>query len=58
MKDWFYVKNDLSQREDIEDIIQRPIKFSFKIQRLKCAMNDEAQDAMLAYNDVCSYIGT
>jgi hypothetical protein len=25
MKEWFYVKNDLSQREDVKGIIQRPI---------------------------------
>jgi hypothetical protein len=25
MKEWFYVKNDLKAREDIKDIIMRPI---------------------------------
>jgi hypothetical protein len=25
MKQWFYVKNDLSEREDVKGIIQRPI---------------------------------
>jgi hypothetical protein len=25
MQEWFYVKNDLSQREDVKGIIQRPI---------------------------------
>jgi hypothetical protein len=24
MKQWFYVKNDLSEREDVKDVIQRP----------------------------------
>jgi hypothetical protein len=26
MKQWFYVKNDLVEREDVKDIIQRPIR--------------------------------
>jgi hypothetical protein len=25
MEEWFYVKNDLMTREDIKEIIQRPI---------------------------------
>jgi hypothetical protein len=25
MKEWFYVKNDLKAREDIKEIIMRPI---------------------------------
>jgi hypothetical protein len=25
MREWFYVKNDLKAREDIKDIIMRPI---------------------------------
>jgi hypothetical protein len=25
MKQWFYVKNDLSEREDVKGIIQHPI---------------------------------
>jgi hypothetical protein len=25
MKEWFYVKNDLKTREDIKDVIMRPI---------------------------------
>jgi hypothetical protein len=25
MKEWFYVKNDLKAREDIKDIIMRPL---------------------------------
>jgi hypothetical protein len=33
MKQWFYVKNDLSEREDVEGIIQRPIRSRFGIRR-------------------------
>jgi hypothetical protein len=28
---WFYVKNDLEKREDVKDIIQRPVKPHFSI---------------------------
>jgi hypothetical protein len=31
MKQWFYVKNDLSEREDVRGIIQRPIWSRFGI---------------------------
>jgi hypothetical protein len=33
MQEWFYVKNDLSQREDVIGIIQRPIWSRFGIRR-------------------------
>jgi hypothetical protein len=33
MKQWFYVKNDLSEREDVKGIIQRPIWSCFGIRR-------------------------
>jgi hypothetical protein len=31
MKQWFYVKNDLVEREDVKDIIQRPIRSHFGV---------------------------
>jgi hypothetical protein len=33
MKQWFYVKNDLSEREDVKGIIQRPIHSHFVLGR-------------------------
>jgi hypothetical protein len=33
MKQWFYVKNDLSEREGVKDVIQRPIRSHFGIRR-------------------------
>jgi hypothetical protein len=33
MKQWFYVKNDLSEREDVEGIIQHTIRSRFGIRR-------------------------
>jgi hypothetical protein len=35
MEEWFYVKNDLKKREDIKEVIQRPIWSRFGLRRLK-----------------------
>jgi hypothetical protein len=58
MKQWFYVKNDLSEREDVECIIQRPIRSRFGIRRLSIAIRNEVQACLMAFNTVCTYIGT
>jgi hypothetical protein len=58
MKQWFYVKNDLSEREDVKDIIQRPIQSCFGIRRLSIAIGNEVQACLMAFNTVCTYIGT
>lgn len=58
MKEWVYVKNGLCKREDIQGIIHKPIKPNFGTKKLVCFINDEAQAAMVAFNNVCSYIGT
>jgi hypothetical protein len=44
MEGWFYVKNDLIEREDIKEFIQHPIWSRFGLQRLKVTIdqNDEA----------------
>jgi hypothetical protein len=58
MKQWFYVKNDLSEREDVKGIIQRPIRSRFGIRRPSIAGGNEAQACLMAFNTVCTYIGT
>jgi hypothetical protein len=58
MKQWFYVKNDLSEREDVKDIIQRPVRSRFGIRRPLIAGGNEAQACLKAFNTVCTYIGT
>jgi hypothetical protein len=58
MKQWFYVKNDLSEREDMKSIIQRPIRSRFGIMRPSIAGGNEAHACLMAFNTVCSYIGT
>jgi hypothetical protein len=58
MKQWFYVKNDLNQREDVWCIIQRPIWSRFGIRRPSIAIGNEVQACLLAFNTICTYIGT
>jgi hypothetical protein len=52
------MKNDLKKREDIKEIIQRPIVSRFGINRPVVVMTEEAQACLVAFNAVCSYIGT
>jgi hypothetical protein len=58
MKQWFYVKNDLSEREDVKGIIQHPIQSCFGIRRSLIASGNEVQACLMAFNTVCTYIGT
>jgi hypothetical protein len=58
MKQWFDVKIDLVEREDVKDIIQRPIRSRFGIRRPLIVNNDKCQTFLVAFNTVCSYIGT
>ena len=46
MTEWFYVKNDLSAREDIKGIIMRPIWQSFGLRRPKVEMNEAAEECL------------
>jgi hypothetical protein len=58
MKQWFYVKNDLNKREDVKGIIQHPIWLRFGIRRPSIAIGNEVQVCLMAFNTVCTYIGT
>jgi hypothetical protein len=58
MKPWFYVKNDLSKREDVRGIIQHPIRSCFSIRRPSTASGNEVQACLMAFNMVCTNIGT
>jgi hypothetical protein len=58
MKEWFYVKNDLKAREDIKDIIMRPIWQCFGLQKPKVEMDEAAKECQRAFGIVCSFIGT
>jgi hypothetical protein len=58
MEEWFYVKNDLSAREDIKEAIMRPIWSRFGLRRPKVEIDDAAEACQRAFSIVCSFIGT
>jgi hypothetical protein len=58
MEEWFYVKNDLKAREDIKEIIQRPIWSRFGLRRPKVEIDDAVEACQRAFSTVCSFIGT
>jgi hypothetical protein len=58
MKEWFYVKNDLKAREDIKDIIMRPIWQRFGLRKSKVEIDEAAEECQKAFGIVCSFIGT
>jgi hypothetical protein len=58
MKEWFYVKNDLKAREDIKDIIMRPIWQRFGLRKPKVDIDEAAEECQRAFGVVCSFIRT
>jgi hypothetical protein len=44
MKEWFYVKNDLKAREDIKDIIMRPIWQRFGLRKPKVGIDKAVEE--------------
>jgi hypothetical protein len=58
MEEWFCVKNDLKTREDIKEIIMRPIWSRFGLRRPKVEIDDAVEACQRAFSTVCSFIGT
>jgi hypothetical protein len=58
MEEWFYVKNDLIEREDIKEIIQRPIWSRFGLRRPRVAIENDDEACQEAFSNVCAFIGT
>jgi hypothetical protein len=58
MGEWFYVKNDLKAREDIKEIIQRPIWSRFGLRRPKVEIDSNVKACQRAFSTVCAFIGT
>jgi hypothetical protein len=58
MEEWFYVKNDLKEREDIKEIIMRPIWSRFGLRKPKVEIDEAAEACQRAFNIVCAFIGT
>jgi hypothetical protein len=58
MEEWFYVKNDLKAREDIKEIIQRPIWSRFGLRRPKVEIDGDVNACQKAFSTVCAFVGT
>jgi hypothetical protein len=58
MEEWFYVKNNLIEREDIKGIIQRPIWSRFGLRRPTVAIENDVKACQKAFSNVCAFIGT
>jgi hypothetical protein len=58
MEEWFYVKNDLKAREDIKEVIMRPIWSRFSLRRPKIEIDETVEACQRAFSAVCSFIGT
>jgi hypothetical protein len=58
MEEWFYMKNDLKAREDIIEIIMRPIWSRFGLRKPKVEIDEAAEACRRAFSIVCFFIGT
>jgi hypothetical protein len=58
MKEWFYVKNDLTAMEDIQEVIMRPIWSRFDLRKPKVEIDDVTEACQKAFGTVCFFIGT
>jgi hypothetical protein len=58
MEEWFYVKNDLKAREDIKEVIMRPIWSRFSLRRPKVEIDEATEACQKAFGTVCFFIGT
>jgi hypothetical protein len=58
MEEWFYVKNNLVDREDIKGIIQRTIWSRFGIRRSATALGNDIEACQRSFNTMCTFIGT
>jgi hypothetical protein len=52
------MKNDLKECPDIKGIIQTLIHTCFGYKKPTCYINFKAQAAIVAFNVVCTYVGT
>jgi hypothetical protein len=57
MEEWFYVKNDLMAREDIKEVIMRPIWSRFGLRKPKVEIDEAAEACQKAFGTVCFFIG-
>jgi hypothetical protein len=57
MEEWFYVKNNLIERENIKEIIQRPIWSRFVLRRPRVVIENDVEACQKAFSNVCAFIG-
>jgi hypothetical protein len=58
MEEWFYIKNNIIEREDIKGIIQHPIWSRFGLRRPATALGNDTEACQKAFNNVCAFIST
>jgi hypothetical protein len=58
MEEWFYVKNDLKARDDIKEVIMRPIWSRFGLRKPRIEIDETVEACQRAFSTVCSFIGT
>jgi hypothetical protein len=58
MEEWFYMKNDLKAREDIKEVIMRPIWSRFGLRRPKVEIDEAAKACQKTFGTICFFIGT
>jgi hypothetical protein len=58
MEEWFYVKNDLTAREDIKEVSMRPIWSRFGLRKPNLEIDDAAEACQKAFGTVCLFIAT
>jgi hypothetical protein len=58
MEEWFYVKNNLIEREDIKEIIQHPIWSRLGLRRPRVAIENGDEACQKAFSNVYAFIGT
>jgi hypothetical protein len=58
MEEWFYVKNDLTAREDIKEVSMHPIWSRFGLRKPNVEIDDAAEACQKAFGTVCLFIAT
>jgi hypothetical protein len=58
MDEWFYVKNDLVAREDVKNVIMRPIWSRFGLWKPEVEIDEATEACQKAFGTVCFFIGT
>jgi hypothetical protein len=58
MKQCFYMKNDLNERNGVKDVIQWSYRSSFGLKRPTILNSERSQACLATFNAMCNYINT